>query len=187
MADLVVGIIGTAGRGEDGDRMTLGLFTRMVDFARAWINVPGVKLVSGGAAWADHVAVRLFLTDCTDALTLHLPASWDWERGGFLNAESNRSGRDPDPARTATYYHTRFSRVIGVDTLAELEQARRKGAVLIPHAGFHMRNRAVARDATALLAFTWGLSLEEPKDGGTKHTWDCAAGKIREHVPLASL
>ncbi len=57
-----VAIIGTAGRGVA--TMTKQLFDSMVIEAKSVINslaLTEVELISGGAAWSDHVAVALFL------------------------------------------------------------------------------------------------------------------------------
>lgn len=56
-----VSIIGTAGRGESREGLNAALYSKMVTAAEQWIaaTVSGeVNLVSGGAAWADHIAVR---------------------------------------------------------------------------------------------------------------------------------
>ena len=59
-------IIGTAGRGDDFARLDLAVYDRMADVARSAVRRlagegPLPTLVSGGAAWADHLAVRLAL------------------------------------------------------------------------------------------------------------------------------
>ena len=62
-----VAIIGSAGRNEDGAKMNATVFDAMTAAALRTItdhwhlSPQNVRLVSGGAAWADHVAVRLFL------------------------------------------------------------------------------------------------------------------------------
>ena len=62
-----VAIIGTAGRYDDASRMNGELYERMVSFVTAvqsdvWrLANKRVVLVSGGAPWADHVALTLFL------------------------------------------------------------------------------------------------------------------------------
>lgn len=62
-----VAIVGSAGRGDDGNKLTKDLFDKMSATAEEiivsafWLNPADVVLVSGGAAFADHVAVRLFL------------------------------------------------------------------------------------------------------------------------------
>ncbi len=71
---VTVAIVGTAGRKSDGSRMNASLFRRMcataLDIIRTeWkLTPPDVRLVSGGAAWSDHVAVQLYLEGVADAL-----------------------------------------------------------------------------------------------------------------------
>lgn len=76
-----IAIIGTAGRKEDGLRMSRELFDRMVTFSHIIIKdgfrqERPIQLVSGGAAFADHVEVRLWLsqkeTDPTTDMKLKL-------------------------------------------------------------------------------------------------------------------
>ncbi len=176
----MLAVIGTAGRGSDADRMSLQLYdamyARTVAAMRDW-NVRA--LVSGGAAWADHLAVRAFLEGEADTLRLFLPARF--EGGRF-------AGPPADAARTANHYHSEFSRRIGVETLGQILEEGRKGAVVSSHAGFKTRNLEVAAAATHVLAFTFGAGREPSpvcpddeafgsafeaglKDGGTAHTW----------------
>lgn len=176
-----IAIIGTAGR-DKTKPMTLALWQWMVDHAMKHIP-EGAHLVSGGAAWADHIAVELFLRGHAYELTLHLPAPY-W------------SGRFHGPMRSsasaANYYHQRFSQVVGYDTLAEIgkvEGTDNCDATFQPtqdgYAGMFSRNRLVAREADRMFAYTFGTG-DEPADGGTKNTWDQCKGE-RIHVPLPIL
>lgn len=176
----MLAVIGTAGRGTDAARMCLPLYeamyARTIAAMRDW-NVRA--LVSGGAAWADHLAVRAFLEGEADTLRLFLPARFDGARF---------AGPPADAARTANHYHAEFSRLTGIDTLAQIREAERKGATVSSHAGFKTRNLEVAAVATHVLAFTFGAGREPSavapddeafgsafeaglKDGGTAHTW----------------
>jgi hypothetical protein len=71
MTSETVSIIGTAGGKETGV-LTPKLFDQMVDRARFiitkdWgLDPENVILVSGGAAWSDHVAVELYLQGTSD-------------------------------------------------------------------------------------------------------------------------
>ena len=62
---VTVSIIGTAGRKSDGSKLNPKIFVDMVKTALDTIKnvwkLEDVELVSGGAAYADHVAVKLFL------------------------------------------------------------------------------------------------------------------------------
>lgn len=173
-----VGIIGTAGRRDDGPRLTDRAFGCMLTEARrvlATLPRPHA-LQSGGAAWADHVAVTLFLYGAADDLFLHLPAPLR-KLGGFDEAH-------PD-GRIANHYHRAFSEAIQHDTLGDLADAVERGAVVTTSSGFLHRNLLVGR-CDFLLAFTFGAG-GVPKDGGTKHTWDKSSAPRKLHVPLASL
>lgn len=180
-ANTTVAVIGTAGRRGSGP-MTAATFEWMVEQAgealrREWdLELADVRLVSGGAAWADHVAVALFLDGRVAGLILHLPAALT--PTGFV--DTGTGDWRTNPGRSANTYHRAFTAALGRDTLAELRTAVERGAAAKVHKGFHARNRAVAR-ADHLLAFTWGR-LTPPK-GGTRHTWSLATSHA--HVSLA--
>jgi hypothetical protein len=188
-----LGVIGTAGRRDDGPRLTKASFDRMCDIARAVIGTRRyTHLVSGGAAWADHVAVALALdgTVAPRNLLLHLPA----RLVGRTFDESSRDGG------TANYYHRLFAQKTGIDSLGQILQTMTAGTeVRINTSGFIARNGDVARDADGLLAFTFGTG--EPwrakvhgnvtaeaggvKDGGTSNTWSRCKASEKIHVALA--
>lgn len=187
----VLAVIGTAGRDKD-QPMTAQLWRSMVDDARRRVSQkPALTVVSGGAAWADHLAVRLFLDGAVPNLVLHLPAPL--ENGRF-------SGPQQSSASAANYYHSMFSRVAGIDSLAELQGLVRAAASGDPriritvedaapgYASMFARNRKVAEACNAVLAYTWG---GEVADGGTSNTWkQCNAAKAAgdmTHVSLMSL
>jgi hypothetical protein len=191
-----VGIIGTAGRKDDAPRLKKDSFERMYESACETIAEWGVgEAISGGAAWADHIAVRAFLHGKVGALRLHFPAPFS--SGKF------QGSKDAD---IANYYHGKFASVRGVDSLVEIEEAITKGAKVTVGNGFHARNLAVGRDCTHLLAFTFGPGIAassdsvkgDPgyrdaiaaglKDGGTAHCWGNAKGPdIKRHVDLGLL
>lgn len=172
-----VAIIGTAGR-DRFQPMSCALWAWMVEDARRRLGGGGLDLVSGGAAWADHVAVALFLQGAARSLTLHLPAPI--HEGGF-DGPPNSAGS------AANFYHEKFSRTIGENTLDQIRSAFAFGAtatvepVAPGYAAMFNRNRKVAQ-ADAMLAYTFGRG-PEPADGGTKNTWGLCNG-IRVHVPL---
>jgi hypothetical protein len=191
-----VAIIGTAGRKDDSARLKPDSFDIMYGAALLTLSEWGVRAaVSGGAAWADHLAVRAYLDGNVDALHLHFPAPF---AGGKF-----QGGQDGE---IANHYHRKFAQVRGVDGLAELQRAIDKGAEVTVGRGFYARNLAVGRDATHLLAFTFGpgetLSSDcgrddagyrdavtaGLKDGGTAHCWSKARGPdVKRHVDLGLL
>lgn len=180
-----IGIIGTAGRGSDAEYMSRELYDdmyrRLIDTLDEW-QVDDA--VSGGAAWADHLAVRAFLEGYLKDLTLFLPAEF---RDGKFVPDARQQF---NPGQTLNYYHDRFSKVCGIDSRRQLAMAIEAGARARVIPGFHARNAEVARHANFLVAFTFGKAStpevsdfcagEEGyatsraaglKDGGTAHTW----------------
>ena len=198
----VVAVIGTAGRKDDAARLKVDSFDRMYDFACGTIAEWGVReAVSGGAAWADHVAVRLFLDGKVERLRLHFPAVF---AGGRF--QMNQDGE------IANHYHRKFTAARGFDSLAEIAEAVAKGADVTVSRGFFARNAIVAREATHMLAFTFGQPSQDApdgvpyadflpsdagfkqseagglRDGGTAHTWQrCRGAEVKRHVDLRLL
>lgn len=219
-----IAVIGTAGRREDGPKMTRELYMLMYnDFLNRVIEIvktpkkplprppgtfspkqtnrsnphaayPDITLVSGGAAWADHLAVSLYLAvseshDSSFELNsvavscfLYLPANF------LVKSRCYESNMPLDPGSVANYYHHLFGQKMCADknsTLAGIYSAARAGASLIVEPGFKNRNLLIAANCEHLIAYTWGEG-HLPKDGGTRHTWDhCKSPKV--HVPLSSL
>lgn len=168
-------------------------WSAMLDVAADMVRLHRVTvLVSGGAAFADHVAVRLFLDKVVPELRLHMPAPFIREFSGH-----------PDAA-IANRYHQAFSGAVGCDSLGEIASAVTAGARLVPGPfGFLDRNTSIARDCDVLLAFTRGTldrcwSPEEVGfsdaacagigSRGTADTWRKAwTAQAKRHVPLAPL
>lgn len=195
--DRMVAVIGTAGRRDDAARLTRdmydAMYARLLEALRDW---DAGAAVSGCAAWADHLAVRAFNEGAVSRLVLHAPAHWDGRR--FVPNPRIQF----NPGRTVNGYHEAFCRVAGIDSFAEMARAIRAGAEFRVTEGFHQRNRLVARDATHMVAFTYGsaaapvdlLPADEGftdsaaaglKDGGTAHTWGEAwKCSVKRHVSL---
>jgi hypothetical protein len=168
--------------------MTPQLYKSMINAAAAYAydgRRPTQRvLVSGGAAWSDHVAVSLFL-DCNQEafepqLTLCLPCAFDMECGRF--SESTSDGRQ------ANALHGEFSRATGIDSLQEIYDALSSGAEAETFDGFHARNNVIAQRSQTLLAFSWGTN-GRPDSRGTSYTWDrCNDANVEKiHIGLASL
>lgn len=184
---VTVAIIGTAGRGFDASKMNLKLFERMMDRCRyqlwnIWKLTPGtVRLVSGGSAWCDHLAVRLWVLDKPKfaGCRLYLPCDF---------ANSQFDVRHPC-GKTLNELHNECSEKLKTNTLVEIGTA--PGIELcMKSRSFYERNARVAADAQYMIALTWGKSTTIPADGGTKHTWSCAKNidsKHKVHIPLCSL
>lgn len=170
-------IIGTAGRDENKKALTKDTFDWMHTQAKEYINVNKgdreVTLISGGAAWSDHVAVRLFLEGHCKSLTLYLPAEYDEKDQCF--SEKNNCGK------TSNYLHLKFSELVDRDTLQDLYLAKQKGATFVVCKDFYDRNSYVASRCDHLLAFTWEET--EPTKGGTFDTW-CKTNAQKTHFSL---
>ncbi len=208
-----VSIIGTAGRNEDGPKMSADVFCRMCETARRVITVDwklppnAVRLVSGGSAWADHVAIRLYLDSvfnhCIDekaappfaGLTVYLPCALDRSNPKSPRAvDTGSTDWQTNPGRVLNQLHAAFATKLGstASPYADMIAAEAMGAALVSSAkGFHNRNSLVAR-SDFVLAFTWGTSPDYPKDGGTLDTWQ-KAKKVKRtrglmrHIPLHTL
>lgn len=197
MGPIRVSIIGSAGRLGDGERMSRDLFLLMVRKAEHLIsNVfkltkSDVTLISGGSAWADHVAVRLWLESVTDAdspdsfsgLRLYLPCAFDNTSNGSPPMFHGSVGK------RLNELHVSFTSKMKCefDSRTDIVCAHALGAELnYQYPGFHNRNRQIGQ-SEYIIAFTWSESTVFPKAGGTKHTWDNSATVNKIHVPLSSL
>jgi hypothetical protein len=181
MPEISMAIVGTAGRKDDAAKLGKKSFEAMCLVASGLIdqlaesNYPITHLVSGGAAWADHVAVKLFLDKKVPHLRLFLPAKFE---GGTF---SDNGDKDPfkNPGGTANYYHKKFQNVTYINSLTQIQIAKAEGAELIPvDKGFYARNALVAK-SDFILAMTFGKE-HEVKDGGTAHTVKCYLDRVRK-------
>lgn len=167
---ITIAIAGTAGRKDDADRMSWRLYQEMEEATQNLIEEIAdgqtTTIISGGAAYADHIAVRLFLKGAAPKLILHLPCAW----------ASTRQFRDiggydwkKNPGGTANTLHKRFQAKTGVDSFSELAQAiASPNCKTSVSAGFFERNALMA-EADALIALTFGRCATV-KDGGTMNT-----------------
>lgn len=179
--EITLSIVGSAGRGDDAKRMSKNHFEAAYIVAEGLIdqfgenNYPITHLVSGGAAFIDHVAVRLFLKKKVKHLRLFLPCQWD-------NGSYEDSGTDDfktNPGRTLNKYHKAFQNRTLIHSLSEIQSAKFEGAELLPcRGGFYGRNAMVAK-SDCLIAMTFG-NKEEVKDGGTAHTVKCYLERVRK-------
>jgi hypothetical protein len=184
-----IGIIGTAGRRDDAPKMSMALYAAMrkrLDELLHCVPVAERHLQSGGAAWADHLAVDVFNDKKAASLTLHFPAPFDREtHDGFPSFRWNF-----DAGRVANLYHAEFTKHLLlsgslVESLDDIDLALEKGAKFTVSDGFHARNFLVGQ-CDWLIAFTFGEGAV-PKDGGTKHCWDHSPAPKKTHIPLGSL
>lgn len=164
-------IVGSAGRREDGARITPELYSAMITKAKDTIKILNTEhqiqidcLVSGGAAVADHVAVTLFLQRYIPKLELYLPCEFNSKAGRFGGIEAGMT------ALTIDHYHHRFSDALKIDSLLQLNKVlEMNGCNAYIVNGFKPRNTAVATHADAMLAMTFGKG-RLVKPGGTADT-----------------
>ena len=176
-----IAIIGTAGRDKNFP-MNARHWDFMCNMVRDEVE-PDDHLISGGAAWADHVAVWAFRMGLVHSLSLHLPAPI--EAGIYAGAYGTSGG-------AARYYHEKFSLIMGgggKDTMRQVADCIVRGVpyttqpVAIGYKAMAERNKLVAAECDHLMACTLGRG-NVPADGGTKMTWDMASHAERIHFSL---
>lgn len=155
----MIGIVGTAREKLTVDHYA-AMFHASVDFLEPY-GKP--SLISGGAAWSDHIAVSLFLHGKASSLTLCLPGPFN---GRF-------QGKD---GSIANHYHNLFSKEIGFSSLAGIQKAIDKGAIVTVHNSFRERNTQIAKRANILIAF--GRGGVSPTTSGTLDTWNKCKGVL---------
>lgn len=173
-----IAIVGTAGRTKVP---TLAEWKNMIQDASSRVT-KNDTLISGGAAFADHIAVRLFLDGKVKGLKLRLPAKI--KNNKFEGAYGTAGG-------TANYYHDQFSKLLGVNTISEIQKAIDKGAEVTyetetSNKAMFMRNAKVAAESNSMIAYTYGEG-NQPADGGTKNTWDTAKYSDKTHVRIDAI
>lgn len=191
--ETTVAVIGTSGRKDDEIKLNANLYQKMIvrveeiiekTFKLDWDNV---VLYSGGAAYADHVAVALFLKYSPSKkikLVIETPCGWDFDRCQF--SDNGGYGWQQNPGWTLNKYHTAFSKKCKLHSLDDIYSAIMKGAQVIVSNGFFDRNLKVAK-AERMIALTFGVG--KPKDGGTGHTWGHSKleSEHKIHVCLGTL
>ena len=180
-----IGIIGTAGRKEDSDKLSAALYQKMkletLKLIMPYTNKE-ITFVSGGAAVADHLAVHFFNTLPHTKLSLHLPAPFDQHAKQFVEEK----GKMFNPGNIANYYHRKFQKWSGINSLGEIALAIEEGATVLVTPGFKQRNSKVAAGSEVLIALTFGEGALL-KDGGTADTFGKFLAKqsgISHHICL---
>ena len=169
-----IAVIGTAGRKEDASKLNKEVYEAMYQDLLSRVSLEDT-LVSGGAAYADHLAVRAYLDGHVKHLVLHMP---------FTTKHAKC-------AQVSMYYYDRMYAVTGINVRADINAAIKKGAEVTTqpdtqnYSPMANRNKLVANDGDLLIAYTFGEG-DVPKDGGTEITWDMSQGK-KIHVPIPLL
>ena len=173
-----IAIIGTAGRGGDADRITLATWSAMLADVRQRVQAAqysagsepfDVTLVSGGAPYADHLAVMLWRECPVWRLELFLPAPLG--RDGFDT--STEAG-----ARIAEL-HAVFRDQLGIIGLRDLKVPAADGAWVHDGPRFKARNQAIADRADVVLASTFG-------PGTRSYMWQPAISRTLRRRRLVS-
>ena len=197
-----IGITGSAGRNEDRNIIKPFHYEHVYDFVKRFCeeqkSIP--ELVSGGAAWIDHVAVGLAKAE-KYPLTLHLPCEWDAEQKRYLQLPNPK-----DTGAIANHYHHAFSLLMtnyqsSNRTLHTIDEAIRNHATITVSNSFQERNIRVA-DVDCLIAATFGANPgsivyyaeNKPgwdnagkaglKKGGTYQTWNVSTAPLKIHISL---
>jgi hypothetical protein len=175
-----IAIIGTSGRDHDIPKLSnhsfLDMCTKTEALLESMFNISetmgqSICFVSGGAAWADHVAIHMYKKYPNSQLRLHLPASFDTSRKEYINIKGTCGP-------LSNFLHNRFSEISQLHSLVELADAildtdRVKTKYYAD--GFYARNVAIATSCNTLIAITLSKSKDEPPPtGGTRMTWNRA-------------
>ena len=180
--EITLGICGTAGRKEDGKKLSKQYFESMVIVANGLLeqceenNYKITTLVSGGAAWSDFVAVHLYLNNKVPNLRLFLPA--EWEDGSFKDTGQKDSTHNA--GGTCNYYHKLFQNTTRINSLSQMQVAKLKGAeFIVVDKGFYARNYLVAKSSDFLLAMTFGNGSQIKLKSGTEHCVRCYLERVK--------
>ncbi|KYQ88794.1 hypothetical protein DLAC_10591 [Tieghemostelium lacteum] len=185
-----ISIIGTAGRNKRNP-LLISHFEYMCNKVKSFISQhellsksKEITLVSGGAAWADQIAVELYLEDPIKYnLILYLPCPIVEKENKYVYYDSNSSDWRLNPGRSSNNYHISFTKQIGKDSIGDIMKAKELGAVIDTSSnGFHSRNTKVAK-SDYILAFTFGKG-EIPEKSGTLDTWNKSKSTNKYHFTL---
>jgi hypothetical protein len=192
---LRIAIIGSAGRGKYASLVTRDLYIAMLEDAKHLVQkyrthpltgeVRPVCLVSGGAAFSDHLAVSLYLGDHVDRLELKLPCMFNNATRCFVE---NSTGR------TANYYHREFCQYTASRSSSSLEQlgkiveeSRTSEQIDVSmYSGFKARNLAVG-DVDILICYHWGSQDFPPRGSGSRHCWSNSRALVKTFRDLGQL
>jgi hypothetical protein len=182
-------IIGTAGR-HHSEYQTLSvehmklMANKVYDFIENVMKTAteNVILVSGGSAWADHIAVQLYLTKKFAGLELYLPSEFNPKKKIFKNThEGRRLNFLHEQCQTKTLMPVldELARVV----MSSIKSSKSKVKIIVKR-GFKQRNTLIACNNDFLIAFTFS-STDQPIDGGTADTWQKTGHNNKFHYSLS--
>ncbi len=184
-----ISIVGTSGRGNIINNLTKDLFNKMVIYTDNHISNylkennldwKNVELISGGAAWSDHIAVKIYKNHLTSSLNIYIPCKWNNDKKQY---EDNGKDWRINPGKSSNNYHNKFSKKMEYNTLKELDEL--KSCFNDDYFGFHKRDSIVAK-CDIMIAFTFSNS-SEPESGGTKFTWSKCKTSLKYHISINNL
>ncbi|KAN0027792.1 hypothetical protein ACTFIV_009616 [Dictyostelium citrinum] len=187
-----IGVIGTTGR-DKSRPLSRKHFDYLGDTFEQYLNnlktqhnidPNNITLVSGGAAWSDHVAVDYFLKNSTTCkLILYLPCLIVGKKVDDKTTLYQFDIEHPNGVIT-NGYHSNFSKQIGRDTILDIIKAKELGAILDNSAfGFKNRNTCIAATSDFLVAFTGAIG-PAPLGGGTLDTWKKSKSLYKHHISI---
>jgi|2_EtaG_2_1085320.scaffolds.fasta_scaffold01185_9 hypothetical protein len=180
-----IAIIGTAGRKTDGVKLNRTIYQAIIEDVRHRLEIvrEPIHLVSGGAAYMDHLAVLAYLRKFPNVESLELFFPCKWQDEMFQRNGTQRKST----ASVSNNYHEKFSLKMKGEkdtSLKQIQRALDNGARYHERKGFYDRNLDVGY-VDYILAYTFGKSLYQPKDGGTFHTWSKLKALTKIHIPIA--
>ena len=179
-----IAIIGTAS--EKNGNLTYRKWKRLIRKSEEFIlqitedpdNWKDIHLISGGAAWCDHVAIYLYKKYPLCRLTLYFPCKWKNDKFD----DDGQSHWSNNPGRLANNYHNKFSEKVGWETLLDISEAIDNNATIRVYNGFHQRNVRIGK-CDYLIACTFSKS-GKPVNGGIFYTWKNAVCKNKIHCRI---
>ena len=160
-------IIGTSGRNpQDGAKLLNFHMQWMAENVLCYIEhilkttTDNIILVSGGSAWADHVAVQLYLEYNFGGLELYLPTNFDIIQKKYA---------DTYEGLMLNILHMQCKEKIHVDVLNELAEAiSKKTTKVIVKKGVFQKNSLISKNCDHLICFIFGQTIS---GGGSYDTW----------------
>lgn len=179
-----LGIVGTSGRNPlDKKKLVKEHMEYMAENVYCYIEhviktkPNNIILVSGGSAWADHIAVQLYLTGEFAGLELYLPSRFDPKQKKYINTHEGR---------TLNQLHAECKEKTGIDVFEDLTRAvTKKATKIVIQRGFLPRNTLIAKNSDHLITFTF--SPNDPVEGGTFDTWKKTKHDNRTNFDLANM
>jgi hypothetical protein len=163
------------------------LFLKMIEKTKHIIekefklNPNEICLISGGAAWSDHIVVLLYLEKYVKNAVIFSPCEWDLKKKRFNDVKKHTH----DVGKIANLYHKQFSEKIKKNSLEQIHRAIEKGMIFDTTTyGFKNRNTSVSK-SDYVIAFSWDEN--KPIRGGTADTWNKSKTKMKFYTNLENL